>query len=106
MCVEPAMAMARSMAMWLLIAVAIVRRTNLRTLENHLFLGLAVDWVSLDSCRCRSVDAAGLTSLGPAGSDLLRRIDIGHEDSLFFKDGGGGKGAEFISPMRSRVRVS
>lgn len=39
-CAEPAMAMARSKAMWPRIAVAMVRRTNLRSLNMNFFFGL------------------------------------------------------------------
>ena len=97
------MAIARSMAMWPLIAVAMVRRTNLRTLKTHLRFGFG------------SGGGKGLVSVSRVDSwslfvDAMIALDffrlIGQEGSSSVDDGGGGSGEELISPMRRSVRVS
>lgn len=100
------MAIARSKAMWPLIAVAIVRRTNLRTLKTHLRFGL--DGGGRDSVEGVWVTMDGSVSLDSVESvvafDFLRLIgQAGSFSSVF---GGGGSGEELISPMRRRVSVS
>lgn len=107
MCAEPAMAIARSKAMWPRMAVAMVRRTNLRNLKSVRRFGFGGGWAreSVDVfCGVRE----GSVSLGRVvrvGALDLRRL-IGQAGSFSEVLGGGGSGEELISPMRRRVRVS
>lgn len=95
------MAIARSNAIWPLIAVAIVRRKNLRSLNTNLFFGIG----ALESVDWRSADEPGaLRSVELAACDFLRRM--GHAGPLSSVVGAGGRGDELISPIRSRVKVS
>lgn len=99
------MAIARSNAMWPLIAVAIVRRKNLRSLNTNLFLGFVSRGDTLEFVDWRSTDEpVSLRSVELAVCVFLRRI--GHAGPLSSEVGGGGSGEEFISPIRSRVKVS
>lgn len=105
MCVEPVMAIARSKAMWLLIAVAIVRRTKRSTLKTHLRFGLGGGWGSVDGLWGVSDASVSVEKEETVGAlDFLRLM--GQEGSLSSVFGGGGSGEELISPMRRRVRVS
>lgn len=100
------MRMARSNAPWLLIAVAIVRRTNRRTLRNHFFrcLGAGPVWWSVEEFVEPLFSwAVGVVLEAMRARALLRMSD---EDSLSSVTGGGGRGEELISPMRSRVSVN
>lgn len=112
MCAEPAMAIARSRATWDFMAVEMVRRKNLKSLEiQRRLLGFAGDRESVEGCICRSVDVLSwLLSLSPMESEVIRFLDflreIGHEGSMFEELGGGGRGEAFISPIRRRVSVS
>lgn len=108
-CSEPAIAIARSIAMCPLMAVAIVRPTNLRTLDTHLLLDFLGDTGEVASSR-----AVPSTSRGDAGSAFAGLSEIagfvflrrrGHAGSSL-ELGGGGNGEEFNSPMRRSVKVS
>lgn len=103
-CADPAIAIARSKAIWPFIAVAMVRRKNFRSLKTNFFFGIGSrdafdvgDWRSVDEpCVLRSVVLAAW--------DFLRRI--GHAGPLSSDTGAGGSGEELISPMRRRVKVN
>lgn len=118
MCAEPAMAMARSRAMWDWMAVVIVRRKILKSLvSQRRLLGLEGSRESAEGCFWRSVEGSRLVLLSllllllsPLVMRLLGLLDflreMGHEGSMFEEPGGGGRGEEFISPIRRRVRAS
>lgn len=99
------MAIARSMAMWPRMAVAMVRRTNLRSLKTQRRLGLGGGSGSVNEPAWDAVsrDTLSLDWGVTAGLDFLR---IGQARSLSSALGGGGRGEELISPMRRRVNVS
>lgn len=105
-CADPAMAIARSKAICPLIAVAIVRRKNLKSLNTNFFFGTLVSESDVvETVDGRSTDdPCLLTSVELAACDFLRRR--GHTGSLSSDDGAGGNGEELISPIRSRVKVS
>jgi hypothetical protein len=92
--------------MWPLIAVAIVRRKNFRSLNTNLFFGIVSGRDTLELVDWRSVDAVpvAVRSVELAACDFLRRI--GHAGPLSWEVGAGGSGEELISPIRSRVKVS
>lgn len=107
MCADPAMAIARSKAMWPRMAVAMVRRTNLRNLKTRRRFGLGGGWEreSVDvfwGVRDRSVSLERVVRVGALD---FRRL-MGQAGSFSEVFGGGGRGEELISPMRRRVRVS
>lgn len=114
MCAEPAMAMARSRAMWDWMAVVIVRRKILKSLVNQRrLLGLGGSRESAEGCFWRVDERSWvlpLLLLSPLVMRLLELLDflreMGHEGSMFEEPGGGGRGEEFISPIRRRVRAS
>jgi hypothetical protein len=87
-----------------LIAVAMVRRKNLRILKTILFFGLVSGSDISELVDCRLVDEPCAVSSDEVGCDFFRRI--GHARSLSSGVGGGGSGVELISPMRRSVRVS
>lgn len=99
------MAIARSKAMWLLIAVAIVRRTKRSTLKTHLRFGLGGGRDSVEGLWLVIDGSGSVDSEETVGAfDFLRLI--GQDGSLSSVFGGGGSGDELISPTRRRVRVS
>lgn len=107
MCAEPAMAIARSKAMWPRIAVAMVRRTNLRILKTNRRFGFGGGWATesvevLCGVRDGSVSLEREVRVGALD---FRRL-IGQAGSFSEVFGGGGSGDELISPMRRRVSVS
>lgn len=107
MCAEPAMAIARSMAIWPRMAVAMVRRTNFRNLKTQRRLGLgggrgSVLVVPRDVVEGEFRDARSLDWVVGV-FDFLR---IGQARSLSSGLGAGGRGEELISPIRRRVSVN
>lgn len=96
------------MAMWPRMAVATVRRTNLRSLKTQRRLGFGGGRGSLlrvprDVVEGEFREARSLDCGVGVGFVFLR---IGQARSLSPALGGGGRGEELISPMRRRVRVS
>ena len=91
--------------MWPLIAVAMVRRKNLKSLNMNFFFGFGSSVDVLVSDDWRFTDEPGvLRSVVLVACDFLRRI--GHAGPLSSDTGAGGSGEELISPMRRRVNVS
>lgn len=98
------------MAMWDLIAVAMVRRKNLRTLTRKRRLGFAFAFAVGGMV---SVEVFGRVVREGFVSDRVEMVValdflrfIGHDGSSEDVFGGGGRGEELISPMRRRVSVS
>lgn len=106
MCADPAIAIARSKATWPRIAVAIVRRKNLRILKIVRFLGFDAARLSDDRLVLESVETLAKSPVWGmvTALDFLRLI--GHAGSLSSVVGGGGRGDELISPIRRSVKVS
>jgi len=112
------MAMARSRAMWDLMAVEIVRRKILKSfVSQRRLLGLGGSRESAEGCFWRAVGESWLvllmlllSLLVPLVPLVMRLLDflreMGQEGSMFEEPGGGGRGEEFISPIRRSVKVS